>query len=144
MKPRPLGGLSSCHDLAELAALAFVDDLARDADAVEAGHQDEVSARDADVGREGRPLGADALLDDLDQDLVAAAEDLLDRRLDQAAAAAAPPAAAGLVDGRGRGPRRPAEAHLALELLDLLDLLADLLLELGVDLLLDGRARAPR
>ena len=76
------------HDLAELAALAFVDDLARDADAVQPGHEHEVSAGDADVGREGRPLGADAFLDDLDQHLVAAAEDLLDRRFDQPAAAA--------------------------------------------------------
>ena len=82
-----LGGIELVHDLAELAALAFVDDLARDADAVEARHEHEVSAGDADVGRQGRPLGADALLDDLDQHLVAAAEDLLDRRLEQAPAA---------------------------------------------------------
>ncbi len=46
-----------------------------------------------------------------------------------------------LVDGARPRASGPAEAHLALELLDLLDLLADLLLELGVDLFLDGSAR---
>src|SRR5262249_30564929 len=74
----------------------------------------------------------------LDEHLVAAAEDLLDRRLDQAAAG--PAAAAALVDGLAPGGQRAAQAHLPLQLLDLLDLPADLLLELGVDLLLDGGA----
>ena len=78
-----LGRIQLVHDLAKLAALAFVDDLAGHADAVEPGHQHEVSAGDADVGRQGRPLGADAFLDDLHQHLVAAAENFLDRRLDK-------------------------------------------------------------
>ena len=100
------------HDLAELAALALVDDLARDADAVQARHQHQVAAGDADVGGEGRPLGADALLDDLDEHLVAAAEDLLDRRLDHAPARGPvrPARAGGSSPRRGRastGPRRP-------------------------------------
>ena len=103
-----LGGIELEHDLAELAALALVDDLPRDADAIEAGHQHEVAARDADVGREGRALGADALLDDLDEDLVAAAEDLLDRGLERPASATGPAAAAGLLAGLVPGPpRRP-------------------------------------
>ena len=84
--------------LAQLAALALVGDLAGDADAVQAGHQDEVAAGDADVGREGRPLGADALLDDLDEHLVAAPEDLLDGRL-VADAALVESAASALVAG---------------------------------------------
>ncbi len=48
-----LGGIQLEHDLAELPALPLVDDLARDADAIEPGHQHEVSAGDADVGRTG-------------------------------------------------------------------------------------------
>src|SRR5262249_52181889 len=93
-EPEPLGGIQLVHDLAQLPPLALVGDLARDAHAVQAGHQDEVAPRDADVGREGGALGADALLDDLHEDLVAAAEDLLDWRLDHAAAAGEPAAAA--------------------------------------------------
>src|SRR5262249_7557215 len=58
--------------------------------------QHQVAAGDADVGAEGRALRADALLDDLDDDLLAPLEDLLDRRLGEPAVAAAlrPPAVA--------------------------------------------------
>ena len=80
-----------------------------------------------------------ALLDDLDEHLVAAAEDLLDRRLDQPASRAPRLAAAGVAPPR-TGLDRPAQAHLALQLVDLLDLLADLLFEFRVDLFLDGRS----
>src|SRR4029079_6910994 len=91
------GRLQVAHDVAQAAARLLVGDLARDADAVEPGHQDQVAAGDADVGREGRALGADALLDDLDEHLVAAAEDLLDRGLDQAPSAARAPGPGRLV-----------------------------------------------
>ena len=67
-------------------------------DAVEPRHEHEVPAGDADISRERRSLGADAFLDDLNQHLVAATEDLLDRRLEQAR-------------GRGRiGRREPASS----------------------------------
>src|SRR5207253_2337320 len=46
-----------------------------------AGHQHQVPAGDADVGAQRRPLGPNPLLDDLDEDLLAALEDFLDRRL---------------------------------------------------------------
>src|SRR5262249_56977316 len=88
-----LGRLEVGEDLAQAAALLLVADLARDADAVEAGHQHQVAACYADVGAQGRPLGAQALLDDLDDHLLAAAEDVLDERLGAAGAAAAPPPA---------------------------------------------------
>src|SRR5262249_56321107 len=93
-----VGGLQLVEDLAQPAAVVVVGDLARDADAVEPGHQDEVAPGDADVGAQGRPLGAQPFLDDLDDDLLAALEDVLDERLGPAVAgavAARPAAAAG-------------------------------------------------
>ena len=131
-----LGGIQLVHDLAELAALAFVDDLARDADAVQARHQDEVAAGNADISGKGRALGADALLDDLDEHLVATAEDVLDGGLDHAAAAPRASGPSRLVTPARSSLDGAAQAHLSLQDLDLLDLLADLLLELGVDFLL--------
>ena len=47
-----------------------------------AGHEHQVTAGDADVGAQGRALGADAFLDDLDEHFLAASEDVLDGRLD--------------------------------------------------------------
>ena len=82
MKPRPFGGFSSQQDVAQPAAGVVVFDLARHADAAQRRHQHQVAAGDADVGGERRALGADAFLDDLDEHFVAAAEDVLDRRLD--------------------------------------------------------------
>ena len=52
MNPTPFGGLERGHDLAEPAAGVVVLDLARHADAVQARHQHEVAAGDADVGAE--------------------------------------------------------------------------------------------
>ena len=100
------------------------------------GIKHQVAAGDADVGGEGRPLGADAFLDDLDEHLVAAAEDLLDRGLDHAASPARAAAPRRIVATAWPGLDRTAQAHLPLQLLDLLDFLADLLLEFGVDLFL--------
>ncbi len=81
MKPRPAGGIEFAHDLAQFATGVVVVDLAADADALQSGHQHEIASGDADVGRERRALGADALLDDLHQHFAAALEDLLDGRL---------------------------------------------------------------
>ena len=84
-----LGRVQFEHDVAQPAADGFVLDLPRDADAAQGGHEHQVAAGDADVGRERRPLGADALLDDLHEHFVAAAEDFLDRRLEARPAAEA-------------------------------------------------------
>src|SRR5208337_3589461 len=126
---KALGGVQLVHDLAELAALAFIDDLARNPDAVQAGHQDQVAAWDADVGGEGRSLGSNAFLDHLNQHLVAAAEDFLDRGLDHAASPTRAASAREIIAPAWPGLDRTAQAHFPLQLLDLLDFLADLLLE---------------
>src|SRR5437016_14097639 len=97
--------------IAEPAAGILVVDLARDADAIEPGHEDQVAPGNADVGAQGRSLGADAFLDDLDEHFLAALEDVLDERLGPAetgtsAAAAgteAGPAAAGAATSPGNG-----------------------------------------
>src|SRR5207249_4100791 len=67
-------GVQGIEDLAQAAALDFIFDLARDAFGDHAGHHDQDSAGDGQVGRQRRTLGADAFLDDLDDDLVAAAQ----------------------------------------------------------------------
>ena len=64
--------------------------------AAEGGHQHEVAAGDADIGRERGALGADAFLDDLHDDFVAPAKDLLDGRLDSRASGTAIAALAAL------------------------------------------------
>ena len=86
---RPWADSSSQQDVAEAAAVFVVFDLARDADAAERGHQHQVAAGNADVGGERRAFGADAFFDDLHQHFVAAAEDLLNGRLDAGADAGA-------------------------------------------------------
>src|SRR5262249_9224357 len=87
-EPDALGRAEVGHNLAQPAPGVVVLDLARYADAVETRHEHQVAAGDADVGGQRRPLGADALLDDLDDHLLAALEDLLDGRLGQPAVAA--------------------------------------------------------
>ena len=73
--------LQLAEDVAQPAALFVVGDFPRDANAVEAGHEDEVSPGDADVRTQGRALGADSFLDDLHEHFLTAAEDVLDKRL---------------------------------------------------------------
>ena len=87
MKPSPLRRMQLEHQVAQLAAHVVVFDLARHAHAAQRRHQHQVSAGNADVGGKRRPLGADPFLDDLHQHFVAAAEDILDRRLDARASA---------------------------------------------------------
>src|SRR5262249_11345046 len=62
--------------------LLIVFDLARDADPAERRHQHQVPPWNADIGREGRPFGADPFFDHLYEDFIAAAEDLLNGGLD--------------------------------------------------------------
>ena len=67
------------------AAVALVVDLLGDAHAAQRRHEHQVPAGDRDVGGERRPLGAEALLDDLHEHLVAAAEDGITAERDDSA-----------------------------------------------------------
>ena len=73
------GRIELAEDIAQAAAVFVAFDFARDADAAEGRHEDQVAAGDADVGGEGRAFGAHAFFDDLDEDFVAALEDVLNR-----------------------------------------------------------------
>ncbi len=75
-----LGRLEGIENLAEAAAFFVVFDFAGDAHLRHAGHHHEDAAGDGEIGGERRALGADAFLDDLDDDFVAAAEAALDGR----------------------------------------------------------------
>src|SRR5262249_17680262 len=77
-----LGRIQFAEDVAQAAAIVVAFDFARNADAAERGHQHQVPAWNADVGRECRSLRADAFLDHLDEHFVAALKDFLDRRFD--------------------------------------------------------------
>src|SRR5262249_27556403 len=66
------------HDASEAAALFARLDLARHADVVDRRHEDEEPARHRHVRGQARPLGAERLLDDLDEDLLAFLQQLLD------------------------------------------------------------------
>ena len=113
MNPTPWGAFRSRHDLLEPLPGRLVVDLAGHGDPVEPRGQHQVPAGDADVRAQRRALGPHALLDDLDDDLLAALEDGFDgRRPHPAVAPAAETAAteparrpAGPAAGRrGRGP----------------------------------------
>ncbi len=80
-KAEPFGRVEFVHHVAEFAASFVVFDLARDPNATKRRHQNQVAARDADIGAERGPLGADPFFDDLDQEFVATAENVLDWRL---------------------------------------------------------------
>ena len=69
------------------AANLFVLDLSRYADAAQRGHEHQVSAGNADVRRQRGALGADAFLDHLHQQFVAAAKNVLDGRFESRPAA---------------------------------------------------------
>src|SRR5690606_16660146 len=85
-------------------------DLARHPALREARHEHEAAAGQRDVGRQRRPLVADALLGDLDDHLLAAAQQLVDRQARAARALlrslASLPAARARVGHHGRGRRR--------------------------------------
>ena len=75
-----LGQVERVEDLPHLAAALLVVDLARDADIVHVGHHHEQAAGDREVARDGGTLRAEALLEDLHRDLLAAAERVLHHR----------------------------------------------------------------
>ena len=95
-------------DVAQPRPLLAGLDLPRHADVIDGRHEDQEAPRHRDVRGEPRPLGAERLLDDLDQDLLALLQQVLDLRLGLIAIpiAVAPAAvpAAGL--GRLRQDRR--------------------------------------
>ena len=73
-----LGGSELFEDVACGASGVVVLDLSGDAEPLHVRHHDEVSSGDGEVAGEGGSLGADAFLEDLDEDAVAASEALLD------------------------------------------------------------------
>ncbi len=64
-------------------------DLARNADVIDRRHEHQKPAGHRDVRRQARALGAERLLDDLDQDLLARVQQLFDFRLRAAGSFAA-------------------------------------------------------
>ena len=66
------------HDLAEPAPLAVLLDAARDADVIDGRHEDEVPAGERDVARDAGALRPDRILRDLDDDLLALLQQVLD------------------------------------------------------------------
>ena len=95
-----LADVDLVDQLAEPGALAVGQALG-DADAAALRHVDEVAARDRELHREARALGLQRVLDDLDDDLLAG----LDQLVDPAAPAAAP-LGHGLAVRAGRSRRR--------------------------------------
>src|SRR5438128_5314354 len=66
------------HDAAQTAALVARLDLARHADVIHRRHEHEESPRHRHVRREARALGAERLLDHLDEDFLSLAQELFD------------------------------------------------------------------
>src|SRR5262249_4816773 len=66
------------QDLLQPPALLVVRDLAGDADMLDRGHEDQIPSGQPDVGRDPRALLTQRLLDDLDQDVLAWLQALLD------------------------------------------------------------------
>ena len=60
----------AADQFAKAVALGGVGDLAGDADVVDAGHEDQKPAREAQVPGKAGPLGADGILHHLDQGLL--------------------------------------------------------------------------
>ena len=69
------------QDRLEPPPLLVVGDLARDADVLDRRHEDEVAAGERHVRRDARALRPQRLLEDLDDDLLALVQPLLDRGL---------------------------------------------------------------
>src|SRR4051795_3149724 len=76
-------------DAAEAGAFFARFDLARDADVIDRRHEHEEAPRHGDVRREPRPLGAERLLDDLDEDFLSLFQQVFDLGLGLIAVAAA-------------------------------------------------------
>jgi hypothetical protein len=75
-------------DAAQAAPLVARVDLPRDADVVDGGHEHQEASRQGRMRRDARALGAQRLLDHLDQDLLAFLQELVDFGLGAAIAAA--------------------------------------------------------
>src|SRR6185503_10604083 len=74
----PVGLAERPHDAAQPRALFPRLDLPRDADVIDRRHEHQEAPRHGDVGGETRALGAERLLDDLDQDFLPFLEQVLD------------------------------------------------------------------
>ena len=77
----PVGLAELAHDAAQPAALLARLDFARHADVIDRRHEHQETARHGDVRGQPCALGAERLLDDLDEDLLALLEEILDFRL---------------------------------------------------------------
>ena len=66
------------HDAAEAPALFARLDLPRHADVIDRRHEDEEAARHRHVRGQARALGAERLLDDLDEDVLAFLQQVFD------------------------------------------------------------------
>ena len=97
-------------DAAQAAALVARLDLARDADVVDRRHEDQEPPGHRHVRGEPRALGAERLLDDLDDDLLPFLEEVFDLRLRAVAIASLAAVAAGRRCRRRPRPRRPSRA----------------------------------
>ena len=75
-----LAQVERVEDLAHPAPAVLVVDLAADADIVHVGHHDEEASWDRQIARDRRTLRAEALLEDLHHDLLAALEGVLHER----------------------------------------------------------------
>src|SRR5262249_20481269 len=97
-------------DFAKAAALVVVGNFAGDAHSIQARHENEVAPGNADVSAQRRAFCTDPFLDDLNEDRLAAAKDILNERLRTAGARPAyhsarhPPAT---LLTRRRAPRPP-------------------------------------
>ena len=85
-------------DAAQAPALFARLDLARDADVIDRRHEDQEAARHGDVRGEARALGAERLLDDLDEDFLPFLQQVFDLGFRAVASRAGP-------RRRGRGVR---------------------------------------
>src|SRR5262249_51790311 len=73
--------LQFAQDLAQPPPLLLIGHFSRDPDPVKAGHQNQVSPGDADVGAQGGALGSDSFFDNLNEHFLAALEYVLNQGL---------------------------------------------------------------
>ena len=99
-------------DAAQARALFARFDLAGDADVVDRRHEDQEAARHRDVRRQPRALGAERLLDHLDEDLLAFLQQVFDLGLGPVVVASGRGPIRGRGDSRG-GARRSARTAVA-------------------------------
>jgi hypothetical protein len=98
------GGAHLVDHAAQATTLALAGDPPRDADVTDRRHEDDVAAGQRDVRGDPRALARDRVLHDLDEDLLARANELRD--VDVLAGAARHALTVVVVDGGLRGTRR--------------------------------------